>query len=435
LWPSTLGLNHVPGDTVRSAVIVRLHNGYAASYAAGMARQPEFPGPAVAAIGERLLGRVENLATELTGVIRRAEPFYDTGKVVPVDDLRGSVRDNLVYILSRLAGHSTPGLGPPRATGRRRAEQGAPLPAILHSYRVAGTFIWATIVDEWLAEDSGAAELLPAASELWSIMDELSGAVTDAYRDSLTERARSDAQTRNAMLDVLLRGDFGDGSRLWDSAATLRLPHHGTFVVVAAHAPSPGMESIPHAEDALRARSIQSAWRVERDAHVGIVVLTPRNGVDRLCAHLTELSRGPVGLSEQYASLDQTPAALRQARLACATATPASHEVIRYEQVPIAVLLAGAPDAATSVAQAILGPVLALPAAECDVLLGTLRTWYAEDGAAAAAAAKLHVHRNTVRYRLRRIEEVTGRSLSRPTGVAELHLALEAIRILHLHGA
>jgi DNA-binding PucR family transcriptional regulator len=38
-----------------------------------------------------------------------------------------------------------------------------------------------------------------------------------------------------------------------------------------------------------------------------------------------------------------------------------------------------------------------------------------------------------VRYRLRRIEELTGRSLSRPTGTAELHLALEATRVLHLN--
>src|SRR5947207_1375100 len=83
---------------------------------------------------------------------------------------------------------------------------------------------------------------LPAAAELWSIIDELSGAVTDAYRDAVAERARSSAQTRNAMLDVLLRGDQGDGSRLWESATSLRLPHHGTFVVVAARTARPGVE-------------------------------------------------------------------------------------------------------------------------------------------------------------------------------------------------
>jgi hypothetical protein len=391
----------------------------------------EFPGPAVSAVGERLLTRVDALADELAAVIRKAEPFYDAGTTVPAEDLRGSVRDNLLYILSRLAGRPSPGLGAPRATGRRRAEQGAPLPAILHSYRVAGTFVWSAILDEAAAE-ANAAALLPAASELWSIMDELSSSVTDAYRDTVADRARSNAQTRNAMLDVLLRGDGGDGSRLWESAATLRLPHQGTFVVAAAPAPRPGVEAIPHAEEALRTRDIRSAWRVEIDAHVGVVVLTRRTGIDVLCARLAELVNGPVGLSEPYGNLEQTPAALRQARLASSAATPGSREIVRYEQVPIAVLLAGAPDAAATVARAVLGPVLALPATECDVLLGTLRAWFAEDGATSVAADKLHVHRNTVRYRLRRVEELTGRSLTQPTGIAELHLALEAARILHL---
>jgi hypothetical protein len=397
-----------------------------------MSWEPEAPAPAVAAIGKRLLNRVDDLATELTGMIQRAEPFYSERGVVPTEDLRASVLDNLVNILSQLSGRPLPRHEPPRVTGRRRAEQGVPLSVILHAFRVAGKFIWTAILAEAAGDEVATTALLHAGSELWLIIDNESGAVTDAYRDTVVERARSDSQTRNAMLDVLLRGDLGDGSRLWECAATLRLPHHGTFVVVAAKAPRPGVESIPHAEDVLRTRDVQSAWRVEVDAHVGVVVLTPRTGIDQLSAHLADLTSGPVGFSEPYPSLDQTPAALRQARLAFATATPASRELVRYEQVPVAVLLASAPDAATTVAEAFLGPVLALPAVERDMLLGTLRVWFDEHGATSAAAAKLHVHRNTVRYRLRRLEDLTGRTLSQPTGVAELHIALEAARILHL---
>jgi len=399
-----------------------------------MTSQSQAPTTPVTAIGGRLLERVDELSVELTEVIRRAEPFYRSSGLVPVEDLRASVRDNLAHILSQLSGHPFPGLEPPRVTGQRRAEQGVPLPVILHAYRVAGKFIWAAILAEAAGDEVATTALLEAGSELWLIIDTHSGSVTDAYRDTIAERAHSDSQTRNALLDVLLRGDVGDGSRLWESAALLRLPHQGDFVVVAAQPPRPAVESIPHAEDALRTRGVRSAWRVEVDAHVGVVVLTPRMGIDRLCSLLAELTTGPVGLSATYPSLDQTPAALRQARLAYATATPGSRELIRYERAPIAVLLAGAPDAAAVVAQAILGPVLALPAVECDVLLGTLRVWFAEHGATAEAAGKLHVHRNTVRYRLKRIEELTGRSLTQPTGLAELHLALEAARILRLPG-
>jgi hypothetical protein len=387
--------------------------------------------PAVAAIGERLLERVEEFATELTEVIRQAEPFYRTEGVVRVEDLRASVLDNLRHILSQLSGRPMPGLEPPRATGRLRAEQGVPLPVILHAYRVAGKFIWAAILAEAAGDESATTALLHTGSDLWLIIDAHSVSVTDAYRDAIAERAHTDSQTRNAMLDALLRGDLGDGSRLWESAATLRLPQHGTFVVVAARPPRPGVESIPRAEDTLRTRDVQSAWRVEVDTHVGVVVLTPRVTIDRLCVHLAELTNGSVGISAPYSSLDQSPAALHQARLACATATPGSHELVRYEQVPIAILLASAPPAAATVAQAILGPVLALPAPERDLLLDTLRIWFAGHGATSAAAEKLHIHRNTVRYRLRRLEELTGRSLSQPTGIAELHLALEAARIHH----
>ncbi len=395
----------------------------------------------MAAIGLRLLDRVDALAADLAEVIRQAEPFYRSA-TVPVADLRASVRDNLAHILSQLSGRPVPGLEPPRATGRRRAEQGVPLPVVLHAYRVAGKFIWAAILAEAAGDQGATTELLQTGSELWLIIDTHSGSITDAYRDAVAERAFHDAQTRSAMLDVLLRGDSGDGSRLWESAATLRLPHQGTFVVVAARPPRPGVEAVPGGEQALRRHGLQSSWRVEVDAHLGIVALTPRTGIDALCGHLVELTAGPVGVSAPYPSLDQTPAALRQARLALAAAVPAApagavpgataagDRLVRYELAPIAILLAGAPDAAGAVAAAILGPVLALPAAERDTLLSTLHVWFEEHGATSAAAARLYVHRNTVRYRLRRVEELTGRSLAQPIGVAELHLAMQAARIV-----
>src|SRR5581483_4793565 len=203
---------------------------------------------------------------------------------------------------------------------------------------------------------------------------------------------------------------------------------NGTFVVAAARPARPGTEAVPRAEEALRTKGIQSAWRVEIDAHVGVVVLTARFGIDKLVSQLGRLAAGPVGLSEPYPSLDRTPAALRQARLAATGATG----VVRYGAVPVAALLASAPDEAATVARSVLGPVLALPAVESEVLLGTLRAWFAADGATSTAADRLHVHRNTVRYRLRRLEELTGRSLARPEGIAELHLAMEAARILRL---
>ncbi|MFS2081787.1 helix-turn-helix domain-containing protein, partial [Telluria sp. Tellsp99] len=43
----------------------------------------------------------------------------------------------------------------------------------------------------------------------------------------------------------------------------------------------------------------------------------------------------------------------------------------------------------------------------------TLDAWFAHNESAAATAAALHIHRNTLDYRLRRVEELTGLLLAR----------------------
>ncbi|QFZ21961.1 PucR family transcriptional regulator [Saccharothrix syringae] len=90
--------------------------------------------------------------------------------------------------------------------------------------------------------------------------------------------------------------------------------------------------------------------------------------------------------------------------------------VARFEEVASARLLA--PDAAEHAA-ALLAPL-------DDVLRETLRAWLACHGQADPAAARLGVHRHTVRNRLRRVELLLGRSLE-PAGTrAELWFALHA---------
>lgn len=74
------------------------------------------------------------------------------------------------------------------------------------------------------------------------------------------------------------------------------------------------------------------------------------------------------------------------------------------------------------------GPLDAVPPAEREVLLQTLESWFAHGGSTEQTASALFCHPNTVRLRLRRISEHTGRSLSTPTDVTQLCLALAALR-------
>ena len=71
-----------------------------------------------------------------------------------------------------------------------------------------------------------------------------------------------------------------------------------------------------------------------------------------------------------------------------------------------------------------------LAADERTVLIDTFEAWLDAGGSANDTAARIFCHPNTVRHRLRRIEELTGRSLSRPRDLAELCLAFEVDRQL-----
>ena len=61
-----------------------------------------------------------------------------------------------------------------------------------------------------------------------------------------------------------------------------------------------------------------------------------------------------------------------------------------------------------------------------DELLRSLEAFIEHNGNWERAARELYCHRHTLRYRIRKIEELTGRDLSRATDRIELWLALRA---------
>ncbi|OSC27016.1 hypothetical protein B8W69_15170 [Mycobacterium vulneris] len=70
----------------------------------------------------------------------------------------------------------------------------------------------------------------------------------------------------------------------------------------------------------------------------------------------------------------------------------------------------------------------ALPEQEREALLDTLEAWFDHGGSAERAARALYVHPNTVRQRLREVEQRTGRLVTEPRVAAELCIALETTR-------
>ena len=72
----------------------------------------------------------------------------------------------------------------------------------------------------------------------------------------------------------------------------------------------------------------------------------------------------------------------------------------------------------------LLGPLDRHDGRNGSSLVATLRTWLRLECSASATARALVVHRNTVTYRLGRIEELLGRRLRTPDSQLQLHLAV-----------
>ncbi|EWC60939.1 Regulator of polyketide synthase expression [Actinokineospora spheciospongiae] len=89
-------------------------------------------------------------------------------------------------------------------------------------------------------------------------------------------------------------------------------------------------------------------------------------------------------------------------------------------------LLVGVPDDQRAAFRRwVLGPILDYDAEHQSDLVHTLRVFLACSGSWTRAAEKLHVHVNTLRYRVGRVEELTGRDLSSLAAQVDLVLALE----------
>lgn len=376
----------------------------------------------VADLVGRLLGAVDPLADGLTARIFDGEYAYAESTLLSPAQLRGAVYDNLRTLLMALQGEPV-SLDAARAAGRLKAEQGIPLAALLHAFRLAGRFIW----DHLLAaaeEEGSATELLPVASDVWLLIDEFSSAAADAYRATTEEHARRDAEVRGMLLTSLLDGSTAGSARAWEILRMLRLDSHRTLLVVSAETGGPLA-----AELRLRASGVAGVWIQQIGARVGLIGVSGEHAAATVAGRLAEAAEARIGISRPFSSPVEVPAAWRQAQLASRCLPPGVHGVHVYGSSPIALLAAASPETATEVAGAVLGPLLDLPEQERTVLLDTLDAWYTAGGSTARAAERLHCHRNTVLYRINRVMALTGRSTADAAASAELYIALRALRI------
>ncbi|HEX3824817.1 MAG TPA: PucR family transcriptional regulator [Mycobacteriales bacterium] len=136
-----------------------------------------------------------------------------------------------------------------------------------------------------------------------------------------------------------------------------------------------------------------------------------------------------LGVSAPVVNTNRTPDAAQEARWALGVATAENRDFVRYGD-PTTLLLPQTPTEARALVTRVLGALIGLDTERGTGYLPTLRAMLRHDRSWQSAAAELHIHKQTLGYRLRKIELVTGRGFTRTEDLAEWWLALRAHDVL-----
>ncbi|GAA3723068.1 PucR family transcriptional regulator [Gordonia hankookensis] len=381
-----------------------------------------------AALAADLLDDLPALTETLVERLQKAEESYLESQLLTLEQLSAACTENLGSILTVLAGRGRVRFDVARATGRLKAEQAIPLAALLRAYRLGGQLIW----EQMLCGSRGVSpvELLDVPAQLWAAIDTYSDAAVEGYREAEILLTHADAEARALLVRKVFDDHADNPTAIIDAMRALGLPERASYVVVCAGSPESRSTTASDTAGRLQSKGVTSVWDARPDGYLGLICGRCDADIEAGLTELGSVFDHRVGVSGPFSMPSEIARAVDESRLARRSVPPGAATLSRYESLTLALLLVRSPDTAREVAARTLGPLLDLPEDEREEMLATLEAWFECDGSTAATAKRLHFHRNTVLYRLRKIRDLTNRSVDKPVDATELYLALRSVQLL-----
>jgi hypothetical protein len=259
---------------------------------------------------------------------------------------------------------------------------------------------------------------------------EVAFSAAEIYARAAELRGAWDERLEALVVDAVLRGETDE--TVLSRASTLGW--HSTAAVVVAVGPAPrddpalALEAIRHTA-AIAGTDMLGAVQGDRMVVVlgGPSLSTPGHGVDVVRKFSSRFGPGAVIVGPPVEHLMEAAASTREALAAyrAAAGWPEAPRPVSADDLLPERALSGDGHARRALARDIYDPLLAAGGG----LLETLVTFLDQGLSVEAAARALFVHANTVRYRLRRINEVTGYSPTEPRDAYALRLAITLGRL------
>jgi hypothetical protein len=386
-----------------------------------------------------LLGQIDELTEAGVAAIRAEIPAYAVQRDERfLADLANQVRLNYSTILSSMLEERlvTPDdIAFLRGAAMRRAEIGFALEDYLAAYRVGQLILWDAIVACAGDSQAGREAALTLAAPLIRFINFASTHAGQAYVEFRQLAVAEADRHRRDLLELLLAGELPAFGPLQAAAKTYGIgPDTSTLVATAV---SCGPRSSPETTQAAsiaiaRAGLSESTLVVVRQGEI-VAVPVLRAGADplKLCERIEAFQERlsaagtplAVGVSTIAAGVAELPRAYLEARAARECLAGQTGVVAIPRLTPFEYLVLRADETARRTVDPSLRAFLDEDLARGGVLSSTLQAFARADLNLRAAAEQLHVHPNTAQYRLRRIEERTGRNPRRVADLLDLLVA------------
>lgn len=275
-----------------------------------------------------------------------------------------------------------------------------------------------------------AEEQLPLRIGILRYSREVAFAAARVYARAAELRGAWDARLEAMLVDAIIRGDADESVVSRASTLGWGALSAGVAVVIGSAPTDPG-----RAVETIRTtagRSCLDLLAAPQGDRLVLLIGTPATGIDELVASVAqfadEFGPGEVVVGPIVTSLVDAARSARAALsgLRAARAWPEAPRPVAAEKLLPERALAGDGHARRALASELYQPLLA---AGGD-LVTTLTTYFDTSGSIEATSRELFVHANTVRYRLRRVQEVTGYLPTDARDAYALRLALTLGRLL-----
>ena len=397
-------------------------------------------------IARVILEQVEGLAQRAVTAMQGEIPAYATRGEAFIADVTDQTlrnyRANLVMFLEDRT-MTLEDITFVRGAAMRRARAGFALEDYLNAYRVGQQIFWEAIVDTAADTSVGRKAALSLATELMQYIDFTSTHAGRAYVE-FQQYAIADAdRERRDLLEHLLGGEMPERGPLLTAAQGYGIGPAARMMVAVAVSVGPVVDAdAPHAASATIARAALRETKtlvVVRQAEIVAVPgldagVEPAAVCERLALVQQRLSQEgtplAVGVSTVAVGVEALPRAYLEARAALALVGDDGGVAALPQLSPFDYLTLRADDTSRRLVDERLQTFLDEDRQHGGVLTATVRALVSADLNLRVAAERLGVHPNTAQYRLRRVEERTGRS---PRHISDLFDLLVAIALNESH--